>query len=285
MEKLFFNKVSIIGVGFLGASFALAIREMELCKTIYGYSRSLNNLEKAKARGIIDNYSFDLREVCEGSDLILLATPVGIFLNIINEIKGLVKKGSIITDVGSIKGRLVYEIESAMTEDVFYIGSHPITGGEKSGVENAKADLFNNSLCIMTPTENSHPYAVVTLNHLWKSLGSRVELMDPYRHDEVYALVSHLPHIVAYALVNSVSDINEDFMKFAGQGFKDTTRIAMSPPEIWRDISALNKENLIKLIGILKSNLSKMEDLLKEGNFAGLENEFRRSQRLRERLK
>lgn len=285
MEKLFFNKVSIIGVGFLGASFALAIREMELCKTIYGYSRSLNNLEKAKARGIIDNYSFDLREVCEGSDLILLATPVGIFLNIINEIKGLAKKGSIITDVGSIKGRLVYEIESAMPEDVFYIGSHPITGGEKSGVENAKADLFNNSLCIMTPTENSHPDAVVTLNHLWKSLGSRVELMDPYRHDEVYALVSHLPHIVAYALVNSVSDINEDFMKFAGQGFKDTTRIAMSPPEIWRDISALNKENLIKLIGILKSNLSKMEDFLKEGNFAGLENEFRRSQRLRERLK
>lgn len=285
MERLILNQISILGVGFLGASFALAIRKMGICKTIYGYSRSRDNLEKAKARGIIDNYSFDLREVCAGSDLILLATPVGIFLNIINEIKGFVKKGSIITDVGSIKGKLVYEIESAIPEGVFYIGSHPITGGEKSGVENAKSDLFDNSLCIMTPTKNSHFDAVVTLNHLWKSLGSRVELMDPYRHDEVYALVSHLPHIAAYALVNSVSDINEDFMKFAGQGFKDTTRIAMSPPEIWRDISALNKENLIRLIGTLKDNLTKMEDFLKESNFAGLENEFRRSQRLRERLK
>lgn len=285
MEKLFFNKVSIIGVGFLGASLALSIREMKLCETINGYGRRLSNLENARVRGIIDNYSLDLRHACENADLIVLATPVGVFHNIVHEIKGIAKKGSIITDVGSIKGRLVYDIESAMPDEVSYIGSHPIAGGEKSGVENAKADLFNNALCIMTPTENSNPHALAKLEQLWQSLGCRVELMDPYRHDEVYALVSHLPHLVAYALVNSVSDVDAGFIRFAGQGFKDTTRIAMSPPEIWRDISALNKENLIKLIGTLKANLIKMEGFLKEGNFAGLENEFRRSQRLRERLK
>ncbi len=285
MENLFFKQVSVIGVGFLGSSFAVAIRKRGLCNTIYGFSRDPKNLEKAKLRGIIDNYSLDIREICEGSDLIVLATPVGVFLQIINEIKGVAKNNCIITDVGSIKGRLVYEIESVMPEKVFYIGSHPIAGGEKSGADNAKADLFNKALCIITPTENSNPEALSILTNLWKSLGSKVELMNPYKHDEVYALVSHLPHLTAYALVNLVSDINEDFIRFAGQGFKDTTRIAMSPPEIWRDISALNKENLIKFIGILKDNLSKMEGLLIENNFVSLENEFRRSQRLREKLK
>ncbi len=285
MDKLFFNKIAIIGLGFLGASFALAIRKMGLSKTIYGYSRCLNNLENAKSRGIIDNYSLDLRYACENADLIVLATPVGVFQHIINEIKGIAKRGSIITDVGSIKGRLVYEIESAMPDEVFYIGSHPIAGGEKSGIENAKSDLFSKALCIMTPTANSNQHALSILKHLWQSLGSSVELMDPYRHDEVYALVSHLPHLAAYAIVNSVNDVDEKSIRYAGQGFKDTTRIAMSSPEIWRDISALNKENLIKLIDILKANLTKMEGFLEEGNFAGLENEFRRSQKLRERLK
>ncbi len=285
MERLLFNQVTIIGLGFLGASFALAIRKMGMCKTIYGFSRNPENLEKAKVRGIIDNYSFDLCQIIEGSDLVMLATPVGVFMDIIDRIKGILKKGSVITDVGSIKGSLVYEIESVLSEDVYYIGSHPIAGGEKSGIENAKSDLFNNALCIITPTEKSNSGALESLKNIWQSIGSRVEFMEPYWHDEVYAIVSHLPHITAYALVNTLGDVDEDAIRFAGQGFKDTTRIAMSSPEIWRDISAHNKENLIKLIHILKDNLTKIEGLLDKDDLISLEKEFRRSKILRERIK
>lgn len=285
MNNLFFNQVSVIGVGFLGASFAVAMRQKALCNNILGYGRHIENLEKAKIKGIINDYILDLQNLCKDSDLIVLATPVGVFLQIINEIKGVLKKGCIITDVGSIKGKLVYEIESAMPEKAFYIGSHPIAGGEKSGADNAKDDLFNNALCIITPTENSNSEALSILSDLWKSFGSRVELMNPYQHDEVYALISHLPHLTAYALVNTVGDINEHYMRFAGQGFKDTTRIAMSPPEIWRDISALNRDNLLKFTGVLRENLRKMEDFLRADDFTSLEKEFRRSQGLRERLK
>lgn len=285
MERLFFNQVTIIGLGFLGASFALAIRKMGMCKTIYGFGRNIDNLEKAKVIGIIDNYSFDLPQITESADLIMLATPVGVFQDIINQIKKTIKKGSIISDVGSIKGRLVYEIESALPDDVYYIGSHPIAGGEKSGIENAKSDLFNNALCIITPTVKSNPRALEITKSLWESIGSKVEFMEPNWHDEIYALVSHLPHIAAYALVNTISDVNEDAIRFAGQGLKDTTRIAMSSPEIWRDISALNKENLIKLINVLKDNLTKIEGLLDKGDLVSLEKEFWRSKILREKIK
>ncbi len=269
----------------LGASFALSIRKAGLCNAIFGYGRNQENLIKAKDKGIIDNFSLDVHEACCGSDLIVLSTPVSAFQNIIEEIKGIIKKGVIITDLGSIKGRLVFEIESVMPDGAFYIGSHPIAGGEKSGFANANADLFNNALCIVTPTENSNPASLTEICRLWETMGSKVELINPYLHDEIYAVVSHLPHLAAYALVNSVGDIDEDFIRFAGQGFKDTTRIAMSSPELWRDISLLNKDNLIKMIGILKNNLTKMEGFLKENCIESLESEFRRSQELRKRLK
>lgn len=184
-----------------------------------------------------------------------------------------------------MKGRLVYDIESLMPEGAYYIGSHPIAGGEKSGFENSRSDLFNNALCIVTPTENSHSPSLEKVCRLWESIGCSVELMDPYLHDKVYAAVSHLPHIAAYALMNSVRDIDEGFIRFAGKGFKDMTRIAMSPAELWSDISLYNRENLLKMIKIFKENLSKIEDFIIDNNVEGLKGEFRHSAELRRRLK
>lgn len=255
-----------------------------MCNSICGYGRNIQNLITAAENGIIDHYSSDLNEVCKDSDLIVLATPVGAFRKIISGISKIIKKGSVITDIGSVKGKLVYDMESLMPEEIYYIGSHPIAGGEKSGAENARNDLFDNALCIITPTGNSHPASLEKISRLWESIGSRVELMDPYLHDKVYAVVSHLPHIVAYALVNSVGDIDEDFIRYAGRGFKDATRIAMSPPELWSDISLYNKENLLKMIQVFKDNLTKIEKFIKENDIKGLEMEFHRSVKLRNRL-
>ena len=283
-EDCAFEQVSIIGVGFLGGSFALSIKKSGLCKTIYGYGRNIRNLANAKDKGIIDKFSLDLKEACSNSDLIVLSTPVGVFEKIITEISEVIKKGAVVTDLGSVKGKLVYDIESRMPEGAYYIGSHPIAGGEKSGADNARNDLFKGSLCIITPTKNSDSASLEQICRVWESLGSRVELMDPHLHDEVYAIVSHLPHIVAFALVNSVGDIDENFMKFAGRGFKDMTRIAISPPELWSDISLLNKENLLKMIEVFKKNVSKIEGFLLENDIEGLKKEFYRSRELRERL-
>lgn len=283
-EDLFFNKVSIIGVGLIGASFALALRKKGLCKTIYGYGRKEENLKRAKDKGIIDDYSLDVREACGGSDLILLSTPVGTFRDIIAEISDSIKKGAVVTDVGSVKGRLVLELESLMPEGVSYIGSHPIAGSDRSGIDDARADLFNNARCIITPTKDSDNDALRKVSSVWETIGGRVEQMDPFKHDEIYAALSHLPHIIAYALVNIANDIDPDNIGYAGRGFKDTTRIAMSSPEIWRDISLSNKENLIRMIDSFKGNLDRIKKHLEEGDASGIEKEFLRAQILRKKL-
>lgn len=282
---MFFNKVTILGVGLIGASFALAMREKGLCKAIYGYGRKEENLKASKERKIIDDYSLNVKRACEHSDLILLATPIGLFKEILHSVRGVLKKGVIVTDVGSVKGRLVYELESLMPESSHYVGSHPIAGSDKSGIDDARADLFRHARCIVTPTENSHKGVLKKIAELWEALDGKVEFMDPVKHDEIYAAVSHLPHIVAYALVNTVNDFNAGCIEYAGKGFKDTTRIALSSPELWRDISISNKDNLKRLIGVFRENLNRIERMLGTDNAAGIEKEFSRAQVSRKRLK
>ncbi|MFN3396860.1 MAG: prephenate dehydrogenase, partial [Thermodesulfovibrionales bacterium] len=281
MNKLFFNKVSIIGVGLLGASFALSLRQNNLCKTIIGFGRSEDNLKRAKERGIIDDYSLDVRKVCEDADLILLSTPVGAFRDIARMIKDTLKQGGLITDVGSVKGGLVHELESLMPEGAHYIGSHPIAGSDKSGIDEARADLFNNALCIITPTENSDTGALQKIAILWESVGAKVRFMDPHKHDEVYAAISHLPHVIAFSLVNTIGDIDSEYIEYAGQGFKDTTRIALSSPELWRDIVIYNRENLLKFLEIFKAEIEKIDEYLKNNKAEAIRDIYQRARQLR----
>ncbi|BCB95386.1 prephenate dehydrogenase [Dissulfurispira thermophila] len=284
MTNLFFNKVSIIGVGLLGASFALALRENGLCKTIVGTGRKEDNLRRAKERGIIDAYALDVRDICEDSDLILLSTPVGAFRDIAVRIKDILKQNAIITDVGSVKGKLVHEIESLMPERVYYIGSHPIAGSDKSGIDDARADLFDNARCIVTPTEKSNEMAREKIIYMWRRFGARVEVIDPFIHDEIYAAVSHLPHIIAYTIVNTIGDIDSKYIEYAGQGFKDTTRIALSSPEMWRDIVIHNRENLLRLLDVFKENVDRIKRLLEKKDSEAIKEEFKSARGLRERL-
>jgi prephenate dehydrogenase len=283
MRKLLFNNVTIIGVGLIGASCALALKGRGLCETVYGYGRKEANLKQAKELGIINEYSLEISKVCEHADLVILSTPVGLFKKIVHEIRDSLKKNSLVTDVGSVKGPLVYELEELMPEGVGYIGSHPIAGSDKSGLGNARADLFDGAQCIITPTERSEKGTVRQITALWESCGGNVEIMDPMLHDQIYAAVSHLPHLIAYALVNTVGDGNAEHLKYAGPGFKDTTRIALSSPQLWRDISLLNGNNLIELIERFGNNLNIIASLIKNSDPAGLEHEFSKARTLREK--
>ena len=281
---MFFPKVTILGVGLVGASFALALKEKGLCGTVWGCGRNENNLKRAQERGIIDSYCMKAADACRNADLVVLATPVGAFAPMAGEIRGSLKTGAFVTDVGSVKGALVYQLEALMPKGVSYVGSHPIAGGDRPGIEDARADLFRHARCLVTPTENSDENARNLIASLWEELGSRVEVMDPYEHDRIYAAVSHFPHVMAYALVNAVNDFSGECIGYAGKGFRDATRIAMSSPELWRDISVFNRDNLLRLIEIVRQNLDRIEHLLASGDAAGIEEEFRRAQLLRMKL-
>ncbi|MEW6107873.1 MAG: prephenate dehydrogenase/arogenate dehydrogenase family protein [Nitrospirota bacterium] len=282
MEKPKFNKITILGVGLIGASFALAVKKNGLCGEIVGFGRNTENLIRAKERGIIDSFALSASDACRDSDLIMFATPVGAFLDLARQARSSLKKGAIVTDAGSVKGNLVYEMEKLMPADVHYIGGHPISGSDRSGMDSSNAELFTNSKCIITPTENSDPVVLKIIVDLWMILGSKVIKMDPEKHDRIYAAVSHLPHLIAYAIVNSVADVDSSYLEFCGQGFKDTTRIASSSHELWKDICLLNRDNLIEMISVFQQNLDRLGQYLRASDSDSLEREFRKARTLRE---
>lgn len=281
---MFFERITVIGVGLIGASFAMSMKKNKLCNVIVGTGRNPENLEKAKIKGIIENYYLEPEKACQGSDLILFSTPVGIFLDIAKRIKNSLKKGAIVTDVGSVKGNLVREMESLMPDGVSFVGAHPIAGSDKTGIDNASAELFLGAKCIITPNKNTDKNALQKIIEIWKTFGSDIRLIDPDEHDKIYSVVSHLPHIIAYEIVNTVADIDVSYLNFSGQGFLDTTRIASSSPELWRDICILNKENLLNSIEIFKKNLEKISQYLRASDSNSIEKDFAKARALRQSI-
>jgi len=281
---LAFQKTAVLGVGLLGASFSLAAKKRGICSQVTGYGRSRGNLERARNMGIIDIISADPASACSDADLIVLAAPVGSFVELIKKASAAFKKGAVVTDVGSVKGDLVHELESLMPSDVHFIGSHPIAGSDRAGIDFAHASLFNEALCIVTPTERSDPQALKHIMDLWTGLGSKVMTMSPDLHDRVYAAVSHLPHLVAYTMVNSVSDIDRSYLDYSGQGFRDMTRIAASSADIWTDISLLNRKNLLEMIAQFRRNLDRIETHLRKADADALRQEFVRASEARKSI-
>ncbi|OGW37369.1 MAG: hypothetical protein A2Y97_05610 [Nitrospirae bacterium RBG_13_39_12] len=281
-NRLFFNRVTVLGVGLIGASFALALKKNGLCNEIIGYGRSDKNLKMAKEQAIIDSFELDPAAACKGSNLILFATPVGSFVDIANKIRMSLSSGALITDVGSVKGKLVRDIEALMPKGSCFVGAHPIAGSNNSGINSASADIFIGAKCIITPTENTDKKALEKVIAIWETMGSNIKLINADEHDKIYALVSHLPHLIAYAIVNTVADIDSSYLNFSGRGFMDTTRIASSSPELWRDICVLNKDNLLESIEIFKNNLDRLSQYLRVYDSESLEKDFKKARTLRE---
>ena len=279
-----FNKVTILGVGLLGASLALALKKNGLCGAITGCGRSRENLQKAKERNIIDSFETDPAAACRDSDLVVLSSPVGSFLDLTKKIVPSLKTGALLTDVGSVKGALIRDIERIMPKDVHYIGGHPIAGSDRSGIDSADAGLFRGAKCIITPTESSDPASLEKIQDLWKAVGSEIIMLAPEEHDRIYAAVSHLPHLIAYSLVNAVAEMDGAYLAFSGKGFMDATRIASSSEEVWSDICLLNRENLVEALAVFRENLDRLDHYLKAGDPEALKNEFRKARDLREHI-
>lgn len=230
-----FKTVSIIGVGLIGGALSLALKEKGLVNKIIGYGRNEERLKLALKRGIVDEITISLQEASL-SDLVVLATPLGVFEKIVYDLAKFIKKGTVVIDVGSVKEWVIDRIEKILPSGVHFVGTHPIAGSDKTGFEYARADLFEGAKVIITPTEKTDKSALDKVSNLWKDLGADVELMSAKDHDRVYALMSHLPHLISFCMVNSVAEIDKNLMNYAGSGFKSFTRIAKSSPELWGDI-------------------------------------------------
>ncbi len=277
-----FHKVTILGIGLIGASFALAMRKHGLCNEIAGHGRKEDNLIRAKEKGIIDSFDLDPSKACAGADLVLFAVPVGSFVDLLIKIKGALKKNSIVTDAGSVKGRLVRDMEALMPEGVYFVGAHPIAGSDRSGIDSAGADLFQGAKCIITPAEKTDREALAKIMALWETFGSVIKIINPDEHDRIFAAVSHLPHLIAYEIMNTVADMDGSYLAFSGQGFKDTTRIASSAPELWRDICLLNKDFILESIELFKRNIDRASQYLRDSDAESIERDFRKARTLRE---
>ncbi len=277
-----FKKIAIIGVGLIGGSFALSLKKVGYTGRIIGIGRKKENLLKAKDIGVIDECFTAASDGIKDADLILFSTPVGQFQKILEEVRGSIKEGAIITDVGSVKLDVVKRLEPLMPKGVSFVGSHPIAGKESSGIVDATAELFAGTRCVITPTSNTSKEALDMIANLWQALGSKVIIMTPEEHDLIFAAVSHMPHVVAYTLVNTLLELNKDILLHSGPSLKDMTRVALSSPEMWRDICSSNKDNIIQSLSRLISSLGHIKELLEKSDWHGLEEEFKKAQKGRQ---
>ena len=272
-----FNNVTIIGVGLIGGSLAKVLRTTGLAGSITGAGRSRETLDLALGLGVIDRIGGSAARAVEGADLVVLASPVGTFEAIIRELAPHLKKGCVLTDVGSVKGDLVRKIEALLPAGVHYVPGHPIAGKEKFGVSEASDALFRGSKCILTPTRKTDPQALDAVKEMWRAAGANVTVMDPDVHDKVFAAVSHMPHVAAFAMMCAVAGLNtgtEDYVSFSGAGFRDFTRIAASSPEIWKDICLMNRENIVQMIERYQLSLDTFKKDILEGDGKRLEKDL-----------
>lgn len=288
MKKIHFNKVTIIGVGLIGGSLAISLKEAGACDTVVGVGRGIENLKTAKRLGIIDSYTTDVKKGVKDSDFVVVGVPVLSIAKVIKTAAPYFKKGCIVTDVGSVKEAVVKEAEPLMPKGVFFVGGHPIAGTEHSGAEAAFSGLFKDRRCIITPTSNTDNKALEKVKAIWELAGSEVVIMDAKAHDVILASVSHLPHVIAYSLVNTVADMEQkagDVLKYSAGGFKDFTRIASSSPEMWRDICLMNKDAVLRLLDEFQKRLDEIKGHIKDSNADLVQKDFERAKRVRDSLK
>jgi len=264
-----FRKISIIGVGLLGGSIGLAARQRNLAREVAGFVRRAASLKDCEKAGAVDYATTDLPAAVSNSDLIILCTPLAQMRPLVRQFLPALKRGAIVTDVGSVKAGVTRELESVIAEaGAHFVGSHPMAGAEKTGVAAARADLFANAVCLVTPTKKSNADAVRKLGLFWESLGARVLKLDAARHDLFVSRSSHLPHVAAAALANLVLNPagSKAQLQLCATGFRDTTRIASGSPEMWRDIALANRKNLSRSVDAFVAELKKFHSALGRGD-------------------
>jgi len=280
-----FKKVCIIGCGLIGSSIARGIKKNKLATKVVSSNRSNSTNKKVIRLKIVNEASSDTKKIVKGSDLIIIASPLSSYKNIILKIKSTLKNGAILTDVGSVKKNVISLIEKNIPKNVSWISSHPIAGTEESGPESGFSELFKNRWCILTPSKKSKNKDVKLLEKFWKKLGSKVDIMNAKEHDYILSITSHMPHLIAYNIVNTTLKIKKkkdrNIIKYSAGGLRDFTRIAASNPIMWRDIFIQNRKNNLKMIDKFIENLKNLKVVIKNKNKDKLEKIFTKTKKIR----
>ena len=281
-----FEQLGLIGCGLMGGSFALALKKAGLVKRVVGYSKSPSTTERARQMGVIDIEAPSALLAVSGADLVLVAVPVAATESTFKAIRHLLTKDTLVMDVGSTKREVIDAARRVLKDQVgVFVPAHPITGKELAGVDNADADLYHGRQVILTPIERTQTSQLEKATALWTALGCQVHSMSPEAHDAAYAAVSHLPHLIAFALMNAVVDQEQgkQFLSLAGPGFRDFTRIAASDPSVWRDILVSNREELIAQSRQFQRALHALESAISASNPEALEALIEKASKARSR--
>jgi prephenate dehydrogenase len=262
------QKVTLVGVGLLGGSLGLALRQRKLAGSVAGYVRRAASVRECQQAGAVDLATRDLEEAAAGADLIVFCTPLGQMRPLVEKLLPVAQPGAVVTDVGSVKGSVVRELEPLVAQaGAHFIGSHPMAGAEKMGVAAARADLFAGAVCVVTPTRKSNAAALRKVEGLWRAVGGRLVRLTPKAHDKLVSRSSHLPYLIAAQLANLVlsSTSSKEQAMLCANGFRDTTRIASGSPEMWRDIVLANRENVLSALDEFANGLKNLQRRLKRG--------------------
>ncbi len=284
MDNILFNKVAVMGVGLMGGSLGMALRNRKLSGEVTGIFRDENKIEAARELGAVDTGTTDVRAGLKGAELVIIGTPVGVTISLIEEIMPFLEPGCIITDLGSTKLKLTKEVEKILPPNLYFIGGHPMTGSEESGVEAANPYLLENAIYILTASSKTNINALQAIKLMVEETGAQSLVMEPEEHDLLVAAVSHLPHLTAAALVNTIPDTGADLKKallLAAGGFRDTTRVAMSNPYMWKDICLSNREMILKCLNAFKGQIEIMESILSREDEDKIKEELEKARELR----
>jgi len=285
MSAPLFEKIALVGIGLIGSSLARVIRREGLAGHIAIATRSPETLKRAEELGLGSSYSTSAAEAVKDADLIIVSVPVGSSGTVAEEIAPALKAGAILTDVGSTKGSVIAQMKPHVPEGVHFIPGHPLAGTEKSGPDAGFAELFENRWCILTPLPDTDPDALEKLSEFWRRCGSNIDTMDPEHHDMVLAIVSHLPHIIAYNIVGTADDLQtvtkSEVIKYSASGFRDFTRIAASDPTMWRDVCLHNKDAILEMLARFSEDLASLQRAIRWGDGEKLFDLFTRTRAIR----
>ena len=281
LRSTLFKRITIVGVGLMGGSLGLAIKKYRLAQEVIGLSYRQSSLVQAIRIKAIDTALTDAPKAIRNADCVILAAPVESIVKLLTTINPYLKRNCIVTDVGSTKVAIVEEAEKVLSSPSSFVGSHPLAGSEKKGANFARAELFENSVCLMTPTSKTNQVAKEKIKHLWTKIGANVKTLTPEKHDEVLGYISHLPHLVAYGLINVIPS---ECLDYATPGLKDTTRIASSSAKMWNDICLANSKNILKSLDELVQHLSFLRRAIVKGDQKSLIQHFTTAKEKRDGL-
>ncbi|MER9444702.1 prephenate/arogenate dehydrogenase family protein [Mesorhizobium sp. M0340] len=285
MTSPMFEKIALVGIGLIGSSLARVIRREGLAGQVAISTRSEATLARASLLALGDAYTTDAKEAVRDADLVVVSVPVGSSGIVAAEIAPALKKGAILTDVGSTKASVIAQMQPHVPDGVHFIPGHPLAGTEKSGPDAGFAELFENRWCIFTPLPGTDPAALERLSEFWRRCGSNIDTMDPQHHDMTLAIVSHLPHIIAYNIVGTADDLESvtksEVIKYSASGFRDFTRLAASDPTMWRDVCLHNKDAILEMLARFSEDLSSLQRAIRWGDGEKLFDLFTRTRAVR----